>query len=202
MLPQLRRGLLPARFTEQAAFLIARTGLSPNALTIMGFVVNVGVAAVLATGNLFVGGLLILFSGVFDLLDGAVARATKQSTRFGAILDSTLDRFSEAVILFGLLVLFTGQQATQEILLIYATIVGSVLVSYVRARAEGLGLKCEVGLFSRTERVILLALGLLLNQTLIVLWVLAVFTNMTAAQRVLYVWQQVGRPPRSTSGQE
>src|SRR3990172_4268341 len=194
MLPQLRRGLLPTRFTEQAAFLIARTGLSPNALTIIGFVVNVGVAAVLATGNLFVGGLLILFSGVFDLLDGAVARATKQSTRFGALLDSTLDRFSEAVILFGLLVLFTGQQATQEILLIYATIVGSVLVSYVRARAEGLGLKCEAGLFSRTEPVILLALCLLLNQTLIVLWVLAVFTNMTAAQRVLYVWQQVGRP--------
>src|SRR3990172_6831551 len=106
------------------------------------------------------------------MLDGALARTTGKTSTFGAFLDSTLDRYSEAVLLFGLLVVATQRQSTQEILLVFAVMVGSVMVSNVRARAEGLGLRCEVGLLARPERVILLALGLILGQLLPVLWIL------------------------------
>lgn len=180
----------PRRLVEPVARLVVKTGLSPNMLTVLGFFLNLGVAAVLATGHLLVGGLLVLFSGAFDLLDGAVARLTQRSTRFGAFLDSTLDRLSDAALLFGLLILYVREQSTLEVLLIFIALVGSMLVSYTRARAEGLGLECEVGLLGRGERVVLLALGLLLNRVLVVLWILAIFTNLTAAQRLLYVWQK------------
>ncbi len=169
------------------AAIIGKTPITPNALTVIGFILNAIVAAVLATGNGLIGGLLVLFAGLFDMLDGALARTTGQSTTFGAFLDSTLDRYSEAVLLFGLLVLATQRQNTQEILLVFAVMVGSVMVSYVRARAEGLGLRCEVGLLARPERVMLLALGLIVGQLLPVLWILAVFTNITTVQRILHV---------------
>ena len=180
----------PRRLVEPAARLVVKTGLSPNMLTVLGFLLNLGVAAVLATGHLLVGGFLVLFSGAFDLLDGAVARLTQRSTQFGAFLDSTLDRLSDAALLFGFLILYVREQSTLEVLLIFVALVGSMLVSYTRARAEGLGFECEVGLLGRGERVVLLALGLLFNRVLIVLWILAIFTNLTAAQRLLYVWQK------------
>lgn len=190
MLSQIRHAV-GHRLGDPVARLIAKTGLTPNALTIVGFLLNIGVAVLLAMGHLFIGGFLLLFSGVFDLLDGALARVTGQSTRFGAILDSTLDRFSEAIVLFGLLLFYTYLPSTREILLIFATLVGSLMVSYVRARAEGLGLRCEVGLFTRPERVILLAAGLIFGQILIyILWILAVGTNLTALRRFLYLWRQ------------
>ena len=180
---RLRRWALPL------TRLVAQAGLTPNMLTVIGFLLNAGVAAVLATGRWQLGGVLLLLASAFDLLDGAVAQYAHKATAFGAFLDSNLDRLSEAVIYFGLLWVYAPQGMTTEILLIYATIVGSLLVSYARARAEGLGLKCEVGLLVRPERVILLALGLLLNQVTIALWLLAVLTNLTAGQRVLHVWR-------------
>jgi len=180
---RMRRWVLPL------TRLVARAGLTPNMLTVIGFLLNAGVAAVLATGRWQLGGVLLLLASAFDLLDGAVAQYANKATAFGAFLDSNLDRLSEAVIYFGLLWVYAPQGTTTEILLIYATIVGSLLVSYARARAEGLGLKCEVGLLARPERVILLALGLLLNQVTIALWLLAILTNLTAGQRVLHVWR-------------
>ena len=159
-------------------------------LTGLGFFLSLGAAAVIALGHLFLGGFLVLVSGVFDLFDGALARAKGQTTKLGAILDSTTDRLSEAALLFGLLILYTGQQSNTEIMLIYVAFVGSVLVSYVRARAEGLGLDCSVGLFTRAERIIVLALGLLLNQVLIALWIVVVLTFVTVAQRLFHIWQQ------------
>ena len=159
-------------------------------LTITGFVVSLGAAAAVAMGHLLTGGLLILLSGVFDLLDGALARIKKQTTPFGALLDSTLDRLSEAALLFGLLLFYVWQTSTPEVILIYLTLVGSVMVSYIRARAEGLGMECKVGLFTRAERVIILALGLLLNQVFIALCILALFTYITLTQRIFYIWQQ------------
>jgi CDP-diacylglycerol--glycerol-3-phosphate 3-phosphatidyltransferase len=133
---------------------------------------------------------LVLFSGAFDMLDGALARAKKQETRFGAILDSTVDRLSEAVLLVGLLILCMINYSATEVLLVYVVLVGSVLVSYIRARCEAMGLKCEVGWFTRPERVVVLALGLFLNQILIVLCILTVFTYLTVGQRLVYAWQQ------------
>lgn len=174
---------------EPLARLIARTGVSPNAVTVTGLALNAGVAWVLAQGHMRVGGLLVALAGLFDALDGTLARLTGQKSRFGAFLDSFVDRLCEAALYLGLLVFYTRRGARQEIVLIYATIVGSLLISYARARAEGLGLECKVGLLTRMERAAILALALLLDRMSIALWVLAVLTNFTALQRAYHVWR-------------
>lgn len=175
---------------QRVGFLAARTGLSPNAFTLLGLALNVLVAAVIASGNLVLAGVLALGAGAFDMLDGAVARVTNRITRFGGFLDSTLDRYSEAVLYFGLLVYLLRAGGNETgILLVYATVVGSIMVSYARARAEAAGVKAEVGLFARPERVILLALFLILRHPVWALWILAVLTNLTTAQRILHVWR-------------
>ncbi|MFC1974333.1 CDP-alcohol phosphatidyltransferase family protein [Chloroflexota bacterium] len=189
MLLEFRRALanpvvqLPAR-------LLAKSGLNPNILTILGFLLTLGVASILATGHLFLGGFLVLLSGAADLLDGAVARLSGKSSRFGALLDSTLDRFSEAALFSGLLAYYANQGSLYEIVLVAAALVGSMMTSYVKARAEGLGMKCEVGIFTRPERVILLAIGLIFNQLLIILWIIAILSNLTAWHRLIHLWQQ------------
>ena len=178
-----------AGILEPLARLIARTGVSPNAVTVTGLALNAGVAWVLAQGHMRVGGLLVALAGLFDALDGTLARLTGQKSRFGAFLDSFVDRLCEAALYLGLLVFYTRRGARQEIVLIYATIVGSLLISYARARAEGLGLECKVGLLTRMERAAILALALLLDRMSIALWVLAVLTNFTALQRAYHVWR-------------
>ncbi|HUZ00704.1 MAG TPA: CDP-alcohol phosphatidyltransferase family protein [Thermomicrobiaceae bacterium] len=175
---------------QRVGSLAARSGLSPNAFTLLGLALNVFVAGVIASGNLVLAGVLALGAGAFDMLDGAVARVTNRITHFGGFLDSTLDRYSEAVLYFGLLVYLLRAGGNQTgILLVYATVVGSIMVSYARARAEAAGLKAEVGLFARPERVILLALFLILRRPVWALWILAVLTNLTTAQRILHVWR-------------
>ena len=185
------------RLAEPVGRLVGKTRVHPNTLTIFGFLLNFGVAWLLSQGFFLYGGLLILAAGIFDLLDGAVARVMGKVTKFGALLDSTLDRYSEAVILFGLLWYYTWQpDAYTEVILIFTTIIGSLLVSYVRARAEGLNLDAEVGIFRRTLRITSLSLGLLLSPIdpelalLVTLWVLAIGTNLTAAHRLIYVWSK------------
>jgi len=163
--------------------------MPPNLLTAMGFVLNVVVAYILAQGHMQAGGLLVIVAGLFDALDGALARSAGRTSRFGAFLDSTLDRLSEAAIYFGLLAFYTQRGARRESLLIYAAVIGSLMVSYARARAEGLGIECEVGLLTRFERVAILALGLLSQRMLIALWALAILTNFTALQRIYHVWR-------------
>ena len=153
--------------------------------------VTLSAACVVSLGYLFAGGLLVLFAGVFDLLDGALARAKEQSTKFGAFLDSTLDRISEAALFFGLLVFYYLEDPkTPEVWLLYLALAGSLMVSYTRARAEGLGLKCESGVFTRAERVVLMAVGLLINQMLVVLIILAALTWVTVIQRFYNVRKQ------------
>jgi CDP-diacylglycerol--glycerol-3-phosphate 3-phosphatidyltransferase len=166
-------------------------------LTIFGFILNVVVAALLATGNLIPGGIMIIVAGVFDMLDGALAKVTNRSSDFGAFLDSVVDRYSEATVLFGLLLYYyqqPNQEGLIEIVLIYVILVGSMMISYARARAGALQISNEVGLMARPERVILLAVGLLINSYLLmpVLWVLAIGTQFTALQRVYHVWRVTG----------
>ncbi len=192
MLKKARR-TLAQRVNSLPAKLLAKIGISPNVVTISGLLLTFGVAWVLATGHFFLGGFLVLLSGAFDMLDGAVARISARSTRFGALLDSTFDRFSEAALFLGLLAYYADKGSYQEILLVGAALVGSVMTSYVRARAEGLGQECEVGLFTRPERVILLAIGLIFNQMLVILWIIAVLSNLIALQRLFHVRQQLGR---------
>jgi CDP-diacylglycerol--glycerol-3-phosphate 3-phosphatidyltransferase len=179
-------------FLEPMARFISWTGLSPNVVTVIGFVLMIGVAFVLAGGHFLVGGILITAFALFDAVDGTLARMMGRTSRFGAFLDSTLDRFSEAVMFLGLFIYYVGQDQSLELILIYATVVGSLMVSYARARAEGIGVPIKDGLFTRFERVFLLVVGLIFNQLTIVLWLLAIFTNLTAVQRMYVVWRITG----------
>lgn len=179
-------------FLEPIARFISWTGVSPNVITIIGFVLMIGVAVVLARGNLVWGGLLIIGVALFDAIDGTLARLMGRTSRFGAFLDSTLDRFSEAVIYLGIFIHLIGQNRRLELILIYATVVGSLMVSYARARAEGIGVPLKDGLFTRFERVLLLVVGLIFNQLTLVLWLLAIFSNFTAIQRMYLVWRITG----------
>jgi CDP-diacylglycerol--glycerol-3-phosphate 3-phosphatidyltransferase len=171
---------------------LARAGISPNVLTLLGFLAMLGVAYVLAMGHERLGGLLIVAVGLFDALDGALARSTGKTTRFGAFLDSTLDRFAEIALYLGLLYLYRGDPVA--VILVYLAITGSLMVSYARARAEGLGLECKVGWFTRLERLATLVIGLLVERTILALLVVAVFSNLTAVQRMWHVWRATGGP--------
>jgi phosphatidylglycerophosphate synthase len=188
-LVDIRRNLA-SRITNPIVGILSKSGMTPNALTLINLALNIGAAYVIATGHFLLGGILVLASGLFDLLDGALARFTKRTTKFGAILDSTVDRISEAAILCGLLIWYLARGGRLEIVLVFAVLIGSFLVSYVRARAEGLGWQCQVGLFTRAERVIVLAVGLLINQVFVALCVLVVFVFTTVVQRLVYLWKQ------------
>ncbi|HEY87190.1 MAG TPA: CDP-alcohol phosphatidyltransferase family protein [Dehalococcoidia bacterium] len=198
-LPQVRK-TIAYRVTEPVVQLLAATPISPNALTLLGFLVTVGAAALIATEHLLAAGLMVLFAGFFDILDGALARWTNRTTRFGGILDSTLDRLSEAALLLGVLVLFllveeqsvlfTFLAKKWSILLVGIALFVSPLVSYIRARAEAMGLECQVGLFTRAERVVVLVVGLLVNQIVIALFIIVVFSFVTVGHRLVHVWQQ------------
>ena len=181
---------LACHITDPMVRILSKSGITPNALTLINLALNIVAAYVIAVGHFLLGGALVLVSGLFDLLDGALARFTNQSTKFGAILDSTVDRISEAAIFCGLLIWYVPQGARLEIVLIFAALIGSFLVSYIRARAEGVGWQCQVGLFTRAERVIVLAIALLLNQIFIALCVLVVFVFVTVAQRLVYLRKQ------------
>ena len=188
------RNVVAYYLTEPAVRLLSRTPITPSSVTWFGFLLAAGAMALIVTGHLFAAGFMVLIAGFFDILDGALARRTKRVTRFGAFLDSTLDRLSEAVILLGILVLQAREQSLAGILLAGIALTGSLLVSYIRARAEALGLECEVGLFTRPERVVVLALGLLLSHfdyaLVVALVIIVVFSFFTAGQRLFYVWRQ------------
>lgn len=180
------------RVAESVVAPLARLGVDPNVITVVGFLLNIVTAAVLATGHLSAGGALLLVSGLFDLLDGALARVGNNQSTFGAFLDSLLDRYSEATILLALIYVFTVRHHTANVLLVYGVAVGSILISYARARAEGLGLEAKVGIAPRPERVLILGAGLLINgdTTVIALVLLAFLTHVTALQRLVHVWRQ------------
>jgi CDP-diacylglycerol---glycerol-3-phosphate 3-phosphatidyltransferase len=166
---------------------VARTGVTPNMLTITGVVLNGVVGLIIALGYLQLGGVLLIFTSAFDLLDGALAKYTGKASKFGAFLDSTLDRYSESLVFLGLLWYSLQNGLTNDVMLIYIVIVGSLMVSYTRARAEGLGLDCRVGLLGRPERIAVLCVGLILNLVTLALVILAIFTNITAIQRMIHV---------------
>lgn len=182
------------RIAEWPARVLARLGFTPNMVTIIGLLLNVGVAAVLASGQPVLGGVFVLVANAFDMLDGALARVTGKASRFGAFLDSNLDRYAEALIFLGIGAWLYMQGDGMLLLAVYAATVGSMMVSYSRARAEGLGVGGEVGLLPRPERLILIAIALIFHGYLLapVLWLLAILTNVTAIQRMLYVRRQLG----------
>ncbi len=181
-------------FAEPLVKLIAKTPVTPNGLTWIGLLIAVFAAVLVATGHLFVAGWVVAFSGLFDMLDGSLARLKNQSTRFGAVLDSTLDRVGEAVVFVGLTVFYLNNPSLYGMLATGLTLIGSQLVSYIRARAEAIDINCEGGVFTRPERIIILSLGLLLSQInpvlFIALGLMALLSWITAGQRLFYVWQK------------
>lgn len=183
--------------TQPVGHALASIGITANALTLMGLALNVIAAGIIGAGWLTAGGVVFLLASAFDTLDGAVARASGTASPFGAFLDSLTDRYAEAVIFVPLLVLFASQQQPGLVVACAAALVGSLLVSYARARAEGLGVDCEVGFLQRPERVILLGAGLLLPDPLLapVIVILAVVTNLTVLQRALHVRRLLANPP-------
>lgn len=187
------------RLTEPIIRLLVKTNVTPNTLTWVGFSIALGAAALIATGHLFIAGFVVLASGFFDMLDGALARHTSQVTRSGGILDSILDRVSEAMLLLGVLIfyLLSTPQPGLGILLVSLALTGSPMVSYIRARAEAAGLECQVGIFTRAERVITLAIGLLLSPLSyamnIAIGIIALFSFVTAGQRLFYVLKQANK---------
>ena len=176
--------------TTPIARFLARLGFRPNTVTLIGSLLNVVVGLVLSSGRLTLGGWLLAVVAPTDALDGALARAVGQKSRFGAFLDSTLDRVSEAALLLGLATHFARQGAITEVILAFVALTGATLVSYTRARAEGIGVPCKVGILTRLERAVVLAVGLILGQPTITLWVLAVGSSLTALQRMLHVYKQ------------
>jgi len=181
---------VPRRITDPIVFLLAKAHITPNALTLMGVLGSAGAAILLARGQFLAGGIAVLAAGALDILDGALARATGQVTRFGAVFDSVMDRVSEAAVLFGLLYYYAGRDAREESLLVFAALAGSMLVSYIRARGEILGLPIREGLFTRAERVVVIGVGSIIDQVRIALWILAVLANFTALQRLYLVWRK------------
>ena len=173
---------------------LAGWGLTPNLLTAVGLLLNLLVAAIIASGNLRIGGVLLLMASGFDMLDGAVARATGTVTTFGGFLDSTIDRYSESVVYGGVLLYLLGTQDFRTgSVLVFVALAGSLLISYARARAEAAGFKASVGLLARPERVLILAIGLLTGNVIPALWILAVGTHLTVVTRMTHVWR-LSRP--------
>jgi len=173
-----------ARIIQPIARLLTRLGLTPNTVTVLGFLLSAAVALVLASGRLTLAGLLLIATLAFDAVDGTMARTLGTTSRFGAFLDSTLDRWTE-LFLYGALVwhyLQIGQDV--NVLLAVAAMSTSVMVSYTRARAEGVGLPCKEGIFTRFERMVVLIVGLLFGVTPWALGIIAVLAGITAVQRI------------------
>ncbi len=164
--------------------------MTANMATLVGFLLNAGVAAVIASGHPRIGGVLLLIASAFDMVDGAIARATGSVSKFGGFFDSTLDRYSEIVVYLGLLV-WLNQTRDDHLgaVLVLIAATGALMISYARARAEAIGYGASVGLVARPERVILLAACLIINQPLWALWILAVATHLTAVWRIIHVWR-------------
>ena len=186
------RRLLRAYLETPVARFLARLGVSPNVITLAGLVGACGSAYLLGAGSLAWGGVVMLAAGVLDLFDGAVARLTGRASKFGALLDSTADRVSEAVVLLGLLVFYMEEPSTLGAVLAFAAMVGSMMVSYVRARAEGLGVHWTGGVMTRPERVAVLGAAAIVGQwwgpaVLAALAAIAALTTLTTLQRVFYV---------------
>ncbi len=177
--------------------LLIRWNLRPDWLTLAGLVMNIGATIAFAQAELMWGGIIVLLAGVFDLLDGQVAREGRKETKFGALLDSTTDRYSEIFLYFGIGAYLIRQDAWLAAGILFFALSGSLMVSYVRARAEGLGEDCKVGVMQRPERIVGLALGSLLGHAglVFVLVILAVTTNFTVIERLAHIRNKLKSSP-------
>ncbi|MCZ6821226.1 MAG: CDP-alcohol phosphatidyltransferase family protein [Calditrichaeota bacterium] len=166
--------------------------LNPNFFTTIGFILTVGAAVLFATGYLRIAGAIILLAGTFDIVDGKVARLSNRVTKFGALYDSTLDRYSEVIMFFGLAFYFVRADMFITSVAVSFALGGAVMVSYVRARAEALGFECKVGIMQRPERVVYIGFGAVIHMYVLIFAIIliAIFANITAIQRIYHIWTQ------------
>jgi CDP-diacylglycerol--glycerol-3-phosphate 3-phosphatidyltransferase len=172
---------------------LALTKINPNVLTFLGLLINIGASALLWVGQFRWAGVVIIAAGLFDMVDGRVARETNRVTRFGGFFDSVLDRYSDLALLTGLLVWYGSINRHAYVLLTALAMTGSVMVSYSRARAENSIPSCKVGFMERPERVVLVIIGALLDRMAAVLWVIAVLSNLTVVHRMVFTYQEAKR---------
>lgn len=167
-----------------------RHRVQPNLLTTIGFGITIAAAFAFALDHVQLAGAILLFSGTFDILDGKVARATGMASKFGSFFDSTMDRFSDVVIYLGILYMYLQQGRDEMIWVILLATIGALMVSYARSKAEALKIKCSVGLFQRPERVVYLGFAGILGHTTLyyIVWLLAIFSNLTVIQRFFHVY--------------
>jgi CDP-diacylglycerol---glycerol-3-phosphate 3-phosphatidyltransferase len=182
--------------------LLTRWNMHPNTFTTLGFVISCISTYFMAVGMFRIASLLVLFAGVFDTIDGKLARDSGKVSRFGALYDSTLDRYSEVFLFFGMAYYFIEHDMYLSSVAVAVALGGSLMVSYIRARAEGLGFECKVGILQRPERLILIALGGLINVILsfggrihihtlvLAVWIIAILSNVTAVVRMVHVWRE------------
>jgi len=184
-----------SKIVQPIARFLSRLGLTPNGATLLGFIMTIGVAALIALGHLRLGGMLLVFTLAFDAVDGTLARLTDTVTRFGAVLDSTLDRWAEIALYAALVWHYSQTGLVYGVWLATAAMATSLMVSYTRARAEGAGFAIKEGVFTRLERLIVLIAGLILDLTVWALLLIAVLAAFTAVQR-LWVVRQMDRATR------
>lgn len=172
---------------------LALSRIHPNVLTFVGLLINIGAAVLLAFGSFFWAGIVIIGAGIFDMVDGRVARETNQVTRFGGFFDSVLDRYSDLGLLMGLLVYYASINRNFYVVLTAIVMTASVMISYTRSRAENTIPTCKVGFMERPERIVLVIIGCLFDRMAPVLWVIAVLGNLTVIHRMVYTYQEAKR---------
>lgn len=173
-----------------------KIGLKPNHITALGFILAAVSAWLIAIGRIQIAGLVLLVGAPLDVIDGSMARKLGETGRYGALLDSVVDRYSELVVLGGLLLYFMDIGSITGMLLVFVSAAGSVMVSYVKARAEALNFNAKVGILTRVERMIVMVICLLIGMPIIALWIIAILANFTAVQRMIFVHKQ-GKEARS-----
>src|SRR5882724_1267851 len=172
---------------------LALSRIHPKVLTFLGLVINTWAAFLFAAGSFRAAGLVVILAGLFDMVDGRVARETNRVTRFGGFFDSVLDRYSDAALLVGLLVWYGSINRPAYVVLTAIAMIASVMISYTRARAENSIPMCKVGFLERPERVVLLIIGALFDRMPPVLWVIAVLGNLTVVHRMVFTYQESKR---------
>jgi len=189
------------RIVDSLVMGLSSLRIHPNILTLIGMVINIYAMVLFAKGIFVWAGLVIVFAGIFDIVDGEVARRTKRDTKFGAFFDSVIDRYSDLLLLLGLIIWYAKIGRIFYVGLTGLVLIGSVLTSYTRARAESLIPACKVGFLERPERIVLMIIGSLFDKMAPVLWVMAILSNWTVAQRIWYTWRELSADQRRMRAQ-
>src|SRR3990172_7577342 len=173
--------------------------IHPNALTSLGLALNIVAAVLFGKGKFFAAGLVVMAAGLFDMVDGRVARVTDRVTPFGAFFDSVIDRYSDMALYMGLLVYYARGERFFYVVLVALVMAGSVMISYARARAESLIPSCKVGFLRRPQRILLIIISALFDRMAAVLWIIAVLSNITVVHRIYHTWRYMQKTPPSST---